>query len=587
MVKLLADHQLDSNQALASLKALASMNAVSAEKTHRHPSWLQKRWIQRLLQQVLVRFRDSPDMLRELLQAISRLRYVPSQQEVESLNHVLSRVAGQMPADKLKENLGVEKRRHNLDKKRTYNVDQLVEALNLVHAGAQNTENITSATTDTGEAQESEISCEDTLVSCSVSSPRSLCVSTGQSSQSTNSAPPSTGIATHGSADEHGAAEMFGRRKLQLVLDISRVADIKFRAAQGEYKRFIPFSCPQLAQSCSWSVLSSSSVGSGKGDVDTQGGEMPQWLKAELGEPLKKPMNATSARAVQRADRRVQLTCKALSKDDHPASHGLLLSFNTTGVATGTVLKAAIKMKFDGSTVVVRPRTVTMNIEVHVDTDPLRMKNTAGVLHITEDPVEMIVYDDETRPQARNERTTPRSWGNDSESLEADVCAVLAMTANLMLHEQDAAGFDKPLPIPHLERHAAIHARAQQLHLQWAPAPLDLSWHQKLSNLKMLLLEVSVMVHNKACMGELATPLANTAILLQNLYQIACRHRLHSPVSDEMLDNAVSCFECTGVLLSNVGAPLMQPFASGILGPVRSPLSPSQHDSNHCWVPFC
>ena len=54
----------------------------------------------------------------------------------------------------------------------------------------------------------------------------------------------------------------------------------------------------------------------------------------------------------------------------------------------------------DGSTVVVRPRTVTMNIEVHVDTDPLRMKNTAGVLHITEDPVEMIVYDDETRPQA-------------------------------------------------------------------------------------------------------------------------------------------------------------------------------------------
>ena len=552
MVKLLADHQLDSNQALASLKALASMNAVSAEKTHRHPSWLQKRWIQRLLQQVLVRFRDSPDMLRELLQAISRLRYVPSQQEVESLNHVLSRVAGQMPADKLKENLGVEKRRHNLDKKRTYNVDQLVEALNLVHAGAQNTENITSATTDTGEAQESEISC-----------------------------------ATHGSADEHGAAEMFGRRKLQLVLDISRVADIKFRAAQGEYKRFIPFSCPQLAQSCSWSVLSSSSVGSGKGDVDTQGGEMPQWLKAELGEPLKKPMNATSARAVQRADRRVQLTCKALSKDDHPASHGLLLSFNTTDVATGTVLKAAIKMKFDGSTVVVRPRTVTMNIEVHVDTDPLRMKNTAGVLHITEDPVEMIVYDDETRPQARNERTTPRSWGNDSESLEADVCAVLAMTANLMLHEQDAAGFDKPLPIPHLERHAAIHARAQQLHLQWAPAPLDLSWHQKLSNLKMLLLEVSVMVHNKACMGELATPLANTAILLQNLYQIACRHRLHSPVSDEMLDNAVSCFECTGVLLSNVGAPLMQPFASGILGPVRSPLSPSQHDSNHCWVPFC
>ena len=380
---------------------------------------------------------------------------------------------------------------------------------------------------------------------------------------------------------------MFGRRKLQLVLDISRVADIKFRAAQGEYKRFIPFSCPQLAQSCSWSVLSSSSVGSGKGDVDTQGGEMPQWLKAELGEPLKKPMNATSVRAVQRADRRVQLTCKALSKDDHPASHGLLLSFNTTGVATGTVLKAAIKMKFDGSTVVVRPRTVTMNIEVHVDTDPLRMKNTAGVLHITEDPVEMIVYDDETRPQARNERTTPRSWGNDSESLEADVCAVLAMTANLMLHEQDAAGFDKPLPIPHLERHAAIHARAQQLHLQWAPAPLDLSWHQKLSNLKMLLLEVSVMVHNKACMGELATPLANTAILLQNLYQIACRHRLHSPVSDEMLDNAVSCFECTGVLLSNVGAPLMQPFASGILGPVRSPLSPSQHDSNHCWVPFC
>ena len=552
MVKLLADHQLDSNQALASLKALASMNAVSAEKTHRHPSWLQKRWIQRLLQQVLVRFRDSPDMLRELLQAISRLRYVPSQQEVESLNHVLSRVAGRMPADKLKENLGVEKRRHNLDKKRTYNFDQLVEALNLVHAGAQNTENITSATTDTGEAQESEISC-----------------------------------ATHGSADEHGAAEMFGRRKLQLVLDISRVADIKFRAAQGEYKRFIPFSCPQLAQSCSWSVLSSSSVGSGKGDVDTQGGEMPQWLKAELGEPLKKPMNATSARAVQRADRRVQLTCKALSKDDHPASHGLLLSFNTTGVATGTVLKAAIKMKFDGSTVVVRPRTVTMNIEVHVDTDPLRMKNTAGVLHITEDPVEMIVYDDETRPQARNERTTPRSWGNDSESLEADVCAVLAMTANLMLHEQDAAGFDKPLPIPHLERHAAIHARAQQLHLQWAPAPLDLSWHQKLSNLKMLLLEVSVMVHNKACMGELATPLANTAILLQNLYQIACRHRLHSPVSDEMLDNAVSCFECTGVLLSNVGAPLMQPFASGILGPVRSPLSPSQHDSNHCWVPFC
>ena len=552
MVKLLADHQLDSNQALASLKALASMNAVSAEKTHRHPSWLQKRWIQRLLQQVLVRFRDSPDMLRELLQAISRLRYVPSQQEVESLNHVLSRVAGRMPADKLKENLGVEKRRHNLDKKRTYNFDQLVEALNLVHAGAQNTENITSATTDTGEAQESEISC-----------------------------------ATHGSADEHGAAEMFGRRKLQLVLDISRVADIKFRAAQGEYKRFIPFSCPQLAQSCSWSVLSSSSVGSGKGDVDTQGGEMPQWLKAELGEPLKKPMNATSARAVQRADRRVQLTCKALSKDDHPASHGLLLSFNTTGVATGTVLKAAIKMKFDGSTVVVRPRTVTMNIEVHVDTDPLRMKNTAGVLHITEDPVEMIVYDDETRPQARNERTTPRSWGNDSESLEADVCAVLAMTANLMLHEQDAAGFDKPLPIPHLERHAAIHARAQQLHLQWAPAPLDLSWHQKLSNLKMLLLEVSVMVHNKACMGELATPLANTAILLQNLYQIACRHRLHSPVSDEMLDNAVLCFECTGVLLSNVGAPLMQPFASGILGPVRSPLSPSQHDSNHCWVPFC
>ena len=190
MVKLLADHQLDSNQALASLKALASMNAVSAEKTHRHPSWLQKRWIQRLLQQVLVRFRDSPDMLRELLQAISRLRYVPSQQEVESLNHVLSRVAGQMPADKLKENLGVEKRRHNLDKKRTYNVDQLVEALNLVHAGAQNTENITSATTDTGEAQESEISCEDTLVSCSVSSPRSLCVSTGQSSQSTTSGAP-------------------------------------------------------------------------------------------------------------------------------------------------------------------------------------------------------------------------------------------------------------------------------------------------------------------------------------------------------------------------------------------------------------
>ena len=442
---------------------------------------------------------------------------------MESLNHVLS---------------------HNLDKKRTYNFDQLVEALNLVHAGAQNTENITSATTDTGEAQESEISCEDTLVSCSVSSPPSLCVSTGQSSQSTNSAPPSTGIATHGSADEHGAAEMFGRRKLQLVLDISRVADIKFRAAQGEYKRFIPFSCPQLAQSCSWSVLSSS-VGSGKGDVDTQGGEMPQWLKAELGEPLKKPMNATSVRAVQRADRRVQLTCKALSKDDHPASHGLLLSFNTTDVATGTVLKAAIKMKFDGSTVVVRPRTVTMNIEVHVDTDPLRMKNTAGVLHITEDPVEMIVYDDETRPQARKERTTPRSWGNDSESLEADVCAVLAMTAHLMLHEQDAAGFDKPLPIPHLERHAAIHARAQQLHLQWAPTPLDLSWHQKLSNLKMLLLEVSVMVHNKACMGELATPLANTAILLQNLYQIACRHRLHSPVSDEMLDNAVSCFECT------------------------------------------
>ena len=314
---------------------------------------------------------------------------------------------------------------------------------------------------------------------------------------------------------------------------------------------------------------------------------MPQWLKVVLGEPLKKPMNAASVRAVQRSDRRVQLTCKALSIDDHPASHGLLLSFNTTDVATGTVLKAAIKMKFDGSTVVVRPRTVTMNIEVHVDTDPLRMKNTAGVLHITEDPVETIVYDDETRPQARNERTTSRSWGNDSESLEADVCAVLAITAHLMLHEQDAAGFDQPLPIPHLERHAAIHTRAQQLHLQWAPAPLDLSWHQKLSNLKMLLLEVSVMVHNKACMGELATPLANTAILLQNLYQIACRHRLHSLVSDEMLDNAVSCFECTGVLLSNVGAPLMQPFASGILGPVRSPLPPSQHDSNHCWVPFC
>ena len=103
----------------------------------------------------------------------------------------------------------------------------------------------------------------------------------------------------------------------------------------------------------------------------------------------------------------------------------------------------------------------------------------------------------------------------------------------------------------------------------------------------MLLLEVSVTVHNKACMGELATPLANTAILLQNLYQIACRHRLHSPGSDEMLDNAVSCFECTGVLLSNVGAPLMQPFASGILGPVRSQLPPSQHDSNHCWVQFC
>ena len=127
---------------------------------------------------------------------------------------------------------------------------------------------------------------------------------------------------------------------------------------------------------------------------------MPQWLKVVLGEPLKKPMNAASVRAVQRSDRRVQLTCKALSIDDHPASHGLLLSFNTTDVATGTVLKAAIKMKFDGSTVVVRPRTVTMNIEVHVGTDPLRMKNTAGVLHITEDPVEMIVYDDETRPQA-------------------------------------------------------------------------------------------------------------------------------------------------------------------------------------------
>jgi hypothetical protein len=27
--------------------------------------------------------------------------------------------------------------------------------------------------------------------------------------------------------EEHGGAEMFGRRKLQLLLDVSRVADIK------------------------------------------------------------------------------------------------------------------------------------------------------------------------------------------------------------------------------------------------------------------------------------------------------------------------------------------------------------------------
>ena len=35
-------------------------------------------------------------------------------------------------------------------------------------------------------------------------------------------------IGSGGATDEeHGAAEMFGRRKLQLVLDVSRVADIK------------------------------------------------------------------------------------------------------------------------------------------------------------------------------------------------------------------------------------------------------------------------------------------------------------------------------------------------------------------------
>ena len=151
-----------------------------------------------------------------------------------------------------------------VDGKRLYNFDQLVEAL----GGAGTDESgRTRVSTDSNElparpGEPSDLpSFADTMPRCTTDAHSSLpdvwqtTLDPGRSSAD-DSRPKTLGQNSGRMAGEETtfASEMFGRRKMQLVLDVSRVKDIKLSMSQGEAQRLIPFSCQQLAQTCSFSI---------------------------------------------------------------------------------------------------------------------------------------------------------------------------------------------------------------------------------------------------------------------------------------------------------------------------------------------
>jgi len=598
VVKFFADDPLrqllTANQALDALSALALMVVCGrCNRQPRPPSWLQTKWIQTLLAQAIMGHRQQDDdrdnakeqgqavsdlnaeAVASLLQTVAQLRYVPSAQEAACMKAMVERHAAHLPAEKTKQLMHLAKSIHVdfpaypaeknhrqypyqtpgqpssgglavAEGPRFYNFDQLVEALGCAQPNyAAGSENGADVDIEPSGGEHGNVGQSQTWDLASAAGT----VSPYDSARTTSA------MGSGGATDvEHGGAEMFGRRKLQLVLDVSRVADIKIGAGQGQTQRFIPLSCPLLANSCSWSIgakepeadVETNSLGKGvdknnamahhinlsSSTHEQNAPRVEDWLTVDMMMPQTSSTKGKglckSVRSQNGSNRRLHLVCTKWLPKNTSSPFALLMSFNTEGISTGTTLKAVIKVKFDGTHVVVRPRMVDINIEVLVSDalvspdvpftklDTEYQEERENVSMNKQQGVKMVKHS-----ARQGEQETKDVYERDA--LEADACAVLSIAANLLLQPAEALLFDMPLPINRLERRGAIHDRALVLSLQWVPLPFDAKILHAFFNYKLLLQEVATIVHREVCRGSLVPAPMQGVLLLKNLHHLASR----------------------------------------------------------------
>jgi hypothetical protein len=408
---------------------ITNFRACCSDMNYRPPSWLHKTWIQDLLKKAADQETEhtrGTDAILHLFRVVAQLRHAPSSYELDCLKakvfHNFSRISSakmeqlKLLSKTLNLDLGlcsdpsvppatsvplrlppamvtVERQEQGngagasctlVNGQRFYNFDQLVQALG---CGPDAREKSVSQEISDADG----ISIADT--NHSRDKPVSSTVLQANSSLST--------VAVD---DEQSAGEMFGRRKQLLVLDVSRIAEIKMSLARGDSQHLVALSCPLLAHSCSWSICAQEGEagtnistqndkgagwaaefdeqGEGPGDARTARTEQmgtDQWLKVDMVMPPSGSRGKWSSREKyvslekysraqgRGSDRRVQLTCSKWQKNSSPMPYGLLLTFKTSAAPAGTVLKALLKVEFDGHTVVVRPRMISINIEVLVN----------------------------------------------------------------------------------------------------------------------------------------------------------------------------------------------------------------------------
>jgi hypothetical protein len=407
---------------------------------YRPPSWLHKTWIQDLLKKATDQETEhirGTDAILDLFRVVAQLRHAPSSYELDCLKAMALNNFSRISSAKM-EQLKLLSKTLNLDLglcsgpsvppaasvplgpppamverpeqgngsgasctlvngQRFYNFDQLVQALG---CGPDAREKSVSQ----------EISDADGISIADTNHSRDKPVSSTVLQANSSLSTVGSSVSRVAVDDEQSAGEMFGRRKQLLVLDVSRIAEIKVSLARGDSQHLVALNCPLLAHSCSWSICAqegeagmNTSTQNDKGagwaaEFDEQGGgpgdartarteqtdnrrslQPSQWLKVDMVMPPSGSRGKWSSRdkyvsleKYSRAqgrgsDRRVQLTCSKWQKTSSPMPYGLLLTFKTSAAPAGTVLKALLKVEFDGHTVVVRPRTISINIEVHVN----------------------------------------------------------------------------------------------------------------------------------------------------------------------------------------------------------------------------